>query len=240
MFRSNILIITCMIIGTAVLVSLGTWQVQRMYWKKALIERVQQRIEQPAVSLDQLVKSGLSKKDHEYLPVTVAGNFEHEHEVYFFASAPGGGAGWHVHTPIQRSDGSYVIVNRGFVPFELKDAKLRPESIATREAQLVGLLRFPLEEKPFGSVDNAINAREFFWRNVSEMASAMNNPGAFINVIVDARTTGSENTLPRAGTTILAFPNNHLQYAVTWYGLAITLLGVGGYFLLSRRQKQHG
>ena len=238
MRRSNLLILICMIVGLVVLCGLGTWQVKRLYWKEALISRVADRVARPTVALSEIEQSGFSREDHEYLPVSIIGKYDHDQEVYFFTTGKGGQPGWHVHTPLLLNDGRFLVVNRGFVPFELKEASRRAESIEPLAVEVSGLLRFPLSQKPFGSLPNSLEKREFYWRNVGEMSEAMGNPGEFLPVILDrTETTGVENALPVGGTTILRFSNNHLQYAVTWYGLALTLLAVGGYFLHSRRQE---
>lgn len=184
----------------------------------------------------------MKKEDHEYLPVTVAGTFDHDGEVYFFTTNKQGAAGWNVHTPLQLETGRTIIVNRGFVPFELKspDERLRGQIAGIQS--VTGLLRFPLKEKPFGSLANFPEKREFYWRNVPEMSAVMTQDQEieFLPVIIDAGKTENPGGWPRGDTTIVSFSNNHVQYAVTWYGLALTLLGVGGFFLYSRRQNKDG
>lgn len=237
--RSNIIVIICMVFGLAVLISLGTWQVNRLVWKEALIERVKERIASAPVPLSELADVGLKKENHEYKTVTVPGVFDHASEVYFFTTAKGGASGWNVHTPMRLDDGRFIIVNRGFVPFELKDPVKRTIGLVEGEQRVEALLRFPLTERPLGSLENSPQTREFYWRNVQEMASVMSgNADQYLPVILDQLEVEVPGTWPKGGTTITDFPNNHLQYAVTWYGLALTLLGVGGYFLVSRRQAE--
>ena len=160
MKRSDILVIVCMAAALSVLLTLGTWQVQRLYWKEALIERVQNRLSSQPVSLTELENAGLNKSEHEYLPVTVSGIFDHDKEVYFFTTGKGGASGWNVHTPLKLEDGRNVIINRGFVPFDRKDTSTRAEGQVTGPQQITGLLRFPLLEKPFGTFENALATRE--------------------------------------------------------------------------------
>lgn len=235
MTRSTILVVICMIAGTIVLCSLGTWQVKRMYWKEALIERVNNRISSIPQSLDSLLESGLSKQDHEYLPVTVEGRFDHNKEVYFFTTDKNGSSGWNVHTPILMDEGRTIIINRGFVPYERKGPASRSAGQVEGIQKITGLLRFPLTEKPLGSLDNDLSSREFYWRNTAEMAQAMNLDAKVLPLIVDANETAIPGDLPRGGTTIVSFSNNHMQYAITWFGLCLTLLGVGGYYIYSRQ-----
>jgi len=238
--RSNLILIICMISGLIVLISLGTWQVNRLYWKEELIERVQARIASEPTALIDLMENGLNKETQEYKTVFVNGTFDHDSEVYFFTTAKGGGSGWNVHTPLLFDGGSYVIVNRGFVPFDLKAPDKRSDGLLEGKQRVEALLRFPLSERPFGSLENSPKTREFYWRNVNEMASVMiGDKDEFLPIILDQLESDTPGTWPKGGTTITDFPNNHLQYAVTWYGLALTLLGVGGYFLMSRRQAEN-
>lgn len=236
--RANFVLISAMIVGITILCTLGTWQVQRLFWKEQLIERVEKRLASDAVPLETLAQTGFEKASHEYQPVSVTGTYDHSDEVYFFGTGKGGQSGWNVHTPLYLESDNVVIVNRGFVPFELKDPAKRSEGQIDGTVTVTGLLRFPLSEKPLGSLANDLQKREFYWRNVPEMSSVMGGvPNRFLPVIVDAGPQALPGGWPRGGTTILSFSNNHLQYAVTWYGLAATLIGVGGFFLWSRRRK---
>ena len=238
--RSNLVVIICMLMGLAVLTALGTWQVNRLYWKEELIERVQQRIASEPTALHSMLEQGLNKDIHEYKTVFVEGVFDHASEVYFFTTGKGGASGWNVHTRLLLNDGSSVIVNRGFVPFDLKDQANRLDGLVEGKQKVEALLRFPLDERPLGSLENSPDTREFYWRNVGEMSAVMTGTSeTYLPVILDQLETNTSGTWPRGGTTITNFPNNHLQYAVTWYGLALTLLGVGGYFLVSRRRTEN-
>ncbi len=229
-----------MVLGLAVLIALGAWQVKRLQWKEALIERVEKRIASEPVALSKLEAGGFNRDTQEYQPVFVTGTFDHDSEVYFFTTAKGGASGWNVHTPLNLNDGRVVIVNRGFVPFTLKEPEKRAEGQVLGEQRVEALLRFPLSERPLGSLANSPETREFYWRNVGEMAGVMGGAkDKYLPVILDQLENEISGGWPKGGTTITKFTNSHLQYAVTWYGLALTLLGVGGYFLFSRRQAEN-
>ncbi|MEM9329854.1 MAG: SURF1 family protein [Pseudomonadota bacterium] len=241
MRSSSIVILICMVLGLSVLCSLGTWQVNRMIWKEKLISQVEERIRQKPVGLEEIPQDTLTKETHEYRPVTMTGTFDHDSEVYFFTTSKNGLPGWNIHTPMIYGPDNAVIVNRGFVPFENRAPDSRLPGQTEGQQTVTGLLRFPLLEKPFGSLANIPDKREFYWRNVAEMSALMgaSQGVAFLPVIIDAGEEPNPGGLPIGGTTIIAFPNNHLQYAITWYGLALTLLGVGGFFLYSRRKDEN-
>jgi surfeit locus 1 family protein len=225
-----------MTVTFAILCALGTWQVKRMFWKEQLIKRVEARLESKNIEINMIADAGFDKEQHEYQPVKATGTFDHSKEVYFFTTGKSGQSGWNVHTPLSFENGKTLIVNRGFVPFSLKNQSERKDGQVDGVQSIEGLLRFPLLERPLGSLENNADKREFYWRNVSAMSSAMDlQTSNVLPVILDQRGTEQVYDWPRGGTTIIDFPNNHLQYVITWFGLALTLLGVGGYFLYMRR-----
>jgi surfeit locus 1 family protein len=156
--------------------------------------------------------------------------------MYYYTTHEGQ-AGWNVYTPLVLESGNAAIVNRGFVPAGLRDPAKRPEGQVPGKVSITGLARNPLTEKPNRIIpDNDIGDRQFFWKSMAEMALAAGlEPDALVPFFVDADATENPGGWPRGGTTIVSFPNNHLQYAITWFGLAIACLGVGGWFLFSNR-----
>ncbi len=242
MKRSTLLIVVCMIAGLAVLCSLGNWQVKRLFWKEELIARIDARIKLAPMPLDEFLDRQMLEDNWPYSPVSATGIYDHSKEVYFYATNKTGAAGWNVHTPMRLANGKLLIVNRGFVPFDWKDPSNRLDGQLTGIQQITGLVRVPGNEKPSSFVpNNALEKREFYWRSLPQMISLMGNKPdqEFVPFFIDANDAPNPGDWPQGGTTIISLPNNHLQYAVTWYGLALTLLGVGGYFLYTRRQSQH-
>jgi surfeit locus 1 family protein len=162
------------------------------------------------------------------MPVTVTGTFVHEGERHFFSTWEGA-SGFDIVTPLHLDDGRYVLVNRGFVPYDLKDASKRPKSQTTGEVTVTGLARNPLLEKPSRMVpDNDLVKNIFYWKDRDVMAATASLPAGYrlVPILVDADNTPNPGGLPVGGVTIIDLPNNHLQYAVTWYGLAAALAGV--------------
>ncbi|MGI9352620.1 MAG: SURF1 family protein [Rhizobiaceae bacterium] len=238
---STLILLVCILAGTLVLGALGTWQVKRLFWKEGLIETINNRVDREPIELISLAGQRLNREKHEYLPVSAKGIFDHSSEVYFFTTGPRGVSGWNVHTSFELDGGKRLIINRGFVPFEMKNPSSRPQGQVTGEQKIDGLLRVPMPEKPFGSLDNDLAKREFYWRSLDDMKRIMGNrEGEYLPVIIDATEASNPSGWPRGGTTILSFPNNHLQYAITWYGLVLALWGVGFFFLYSRRREKNG
>ncbi|BCG96210.1 SURF1-like protein [Mesorhizobium sp. 131-2-1] len=212
----------------AVLIGLGTWQVQRLHWKEGLLQTIDQRTHSAPRPLAELEKQFAATADVDYTPVTVTGTFLHQGERHFFATWEGA-SGFDVFTPLELEDGRIVLVNRGFVPYDLKDAAKRPQGEVAGKVTVTGLARNPLAAKPSMMLpDNDIAKNIFYWKDRDAMASSAGLPAGagLLPFFIDADKTPNPGGLPVGGVTVVDLPNSHLQYAVTWYGLAAALAGV--------------
>lgn len=224
----------------AVLLSLGTWQMQRLAWKEKLLADIAERRIEAPVALDAIEAMSKAANDLEYRPLAVSGTFAHDKERHFLATW-NGQSGYHVYTPLLLADGRYVFVNRGFVPFEKKEASTRGEGQVAGEQTLQGLAREKLAEKPSSIVpDNDLSKNVFYWKDLDAMAaSAGIAPANLVPFFVDADNKANPGGLPIGGVTQFELPNNHLQYALTWYGLALALVGVSSAYLWRVRRQRH-
>ncbi|WP_084539777.1 SURF1 family protein [Azorhizobium doebereinerae] len=222
-----------------ILVGLGTWQLERRSWKLELIRQVEERADAPARPLPPPAAWGrLSRAEDEYAHVQVTGSFDHAREtlVYTVLSDPKGearGQGFLVITPLMLPDGRSVLVNRGFVPLEKRTPASRAQGQVAGPVSVTGLLRFPEEASVFVPANDPAKDA-WYRRDPAEIAAARGLPGA-APFLIDADAAPNPGGLPQGGETRLAFPNRHLEYALTWYGLAATLLGVGLAVALSQR-----
>ncbi|NML74508.1 SURF1 family protein [Rhizobium sp. S-51] len=220
----------------AILLSLGTWQVKRLQWKEALIADIDER--RHAAPLDLVGLEALAAKggDVDYRAAEAKGTYLHDKERHFLATFRGR-AGFYVYTPLQLADGGYLFVNRGFVPYELKDPLKRPEGQLQGEQTVEGLARARLAEKPSSLVpDNDEVKNIFYWKDLDRMAASTGLPlDKVLPFFLDADATPVPGGMPQGGVTEIDLPNSHLQYAITWYGLALALAGVAGYALLRRK-----
>ena len=209
----------------AVLIALGTWQVERMGWKDQLLATIDQRIHQPPRSIEALLAGESAGEPIDYVPVRLSGTFDHAGERYFLATREGE-AGWHVYTPFRLSGSErWLFVNRGFVPYAMKDEATRPAGNPTGFVDITGLARTAPTEKPGSFLpDNDPKQNVFFWRNVADMAKGLSLPAdAALPFFVDASPDSSMPGGPIGGVTVVDLPNNHLQYAITWFSLAAAL-----------------
>jgi len=208
--------------AVAVMIGLGFWQIERLHQKEALIASVAAGMRAAPVPLAEVLRDGAAKAEWHH--VTVDGHFVHDKEAYLFARGPMGAVGLQVVTPLVQADGKTVLVNRGFVPPTLKDPGARSAGQVTGEVALNGVLR--LSQEP-GMFTPPADAKEHLWfvKNVPGLAAAM-DVTVEAPVIIEADATPNPGGWPLGGQTVIDFPNDHLQYALTWFGLALTLVGV--------------
>lgn len=227
-------------ISFSILIGLGTWQVQRLHWKEELIATIDERVVSEPRSLAQIEALAAAHESVEYWPVIVTGVFHHEGERHFFATHKGQ-SGYFIFTPLELDDGRFLLVNRGFVPFDRKDASARAQGQVEGVQTVTGLAREPVAEKPNSLMpDNDPAKNIFYWKDVGAMAASngIGNPEDYLGFVVDADDTPNPGGLPVGGVTLIELPNSHLQYAVTWYGIAAALAGVLGVWLWGKRRSE--
>jgi surfeit locus 1 family protein len=214
-------------IALVILLSLGTWQLYRLQWKEHLIAGIEARRQAAPATLVEVEQKAKAGADIDYVPVSVSGTFEHAHEQYFLATSAGE-VGYHVYTPLVLADGRTIFVNRGFVPEALKDPGRRAQGQGAGAVTITGLARARLDGKPSWVVPENEPAKQlYFWKDLDAMAASAAVPmDKLVPFFVDADATPNPGGWPRGGVTQLDLPNNHLSYALTWYGLAAVLLVV--------------
>lgn len=224
-----------------VLLALGTWQVERLHWKEGLLAAIATRTAAAPAPLEAIEKRFRETGDVEYWPVEASGTFLHDRERHFLATWDGQ-AGFYVYTPLRLADGRVVLVNRGFVPYDLKDAAKRPGGQIPGAVTVTGLARNPLAAKPsFVVPENSSVENIFYWKDRDAMASSTGLPtgeAALVPFFIDAGPGAAPGGWPQGGVTIVDLPNSHLQYAFTWYGLAAALVAVMGSWLWRGRQER--
>jgi len=225
------------LVALAILLTLGTWQMQRLAWKNDLIGRIEARaFGEPGPVPAEADWPRVSPEADEYRRVRLTGTFLHDQEaaVHGLMSASRGQPvqGFYILTPLRLANGSHVMVNRGFVPTELRDPAARAQGQVAGEVTVTGLLRNREERAPFVPENEPARDR-WYTRDPAAIAAArgLTRVSPFL---VDADATPNPGGWPRGGQTALRLPNNHLQYAVTWYGIALTLVGVFAAFAWRR------
>jgi surfeit locus 1 family protein len=229
------------LIGLAILVALGVWQLQRLAWKEALIAEISARVGAPSVAPPPEAEwPRLNPAEYEYRHVRVAGAFDFAHQALVFRTLENprgryGGPGYLVLTPLSLADGAIIIVNRGFIPGDRKDAASRRGEAGAGSVEVVGLMRASEPRNWFTPADDPARG-EWFTRDPSAIAQAM-KLDRVAPFTIDADAGPDPSVLPEGGETILAFPNNHFGYALTWFGIALALAGVFAVFAWKKRRE---
>jgi len=213
------------LIALAILISLGTWQVERLHWKEGLLADIAERQVAAPVPLADIEAMAAASGDIEYRKVTATGRYVNNKERHFFATWRGQ-TGYYIYTPLELADGRALFVNRGFVPFENKEPEMRMQGQLTDQQTVTGLARQKLPGKPSWVVpDNDVAKNIFYWKDLDVMAESVGlDKARVIPFFVDADSTPNPAGLPIGGVTQVDLPNDHLQYAFTWYGLAAVLI----------------
>lgn len=212
-----------------VLLGLGTWQVERRAWKHALVARVDARVHAEPVPAPGPAEWAGIGPDDAYRHVRLEGTFLNGRETLVQAVI-GEGPGFWVLTPLRRPDGSVVLVNRGFVPAERRDPATRRDGQIAGDTVVTGLLRL---SEPGGAFlrTNAPADGRWYSRDVAAIAAARGLTGAAPYFVDADAAPENPGGLPVGGRTVIAFADNHLVYAITWYAMALMLAGAVLYAL---------
>ncbi len=211
------------------LLALGTWQLQRLEWKRALVAAREVALAAPPI----VAPADFDPARHAGRRVRLTGRFLHQKEMHGAPRTRDGRIGLRVVTPLLLPDGAVVLVDRGWVPAERKSPATRRAGQIRGRATIEGVIRAPVEKGRFVP-DNQPADNLWFSFDVSAMAKA----AALERVrpyLVEAGPAPNPGGLPLGSTSRVEIRNDHLGYAVTWYSLAAALLAIYILFARSRR-----
>jgi surfeit locus 1 family protein len=232
--------VALMLTGLAVLISLGTWQLERKAWKEGLISALTERLAQPPVPLPGPGGwDALTPARDEFRRVAFAATFLHDREAHLYSAgselrADVTGPGYFVFTPARLADGRLVMVDRGFVPEANRDPKARPQGQIPGEVRIIGALRWP--EQPGWFAPDPDPARNLWFRRDPGSMARAKELGRIAPFYVAQEGPIPPGGLPKPGFLTVNLRNPHLQYALTWYGLAVVLIVVFLSWVTSRRR----
>lgn len=213
----------------AVLVGLGTWQVQRLHWKEGVIAYREARLAMPPVS----VGEETADEDLAFRRARATGRFLHSREFLISNRVRGGRAGFDVVTPLRLGPADIVLVNRGWIPLDRADPDTRREGLVATKTAVTGILRKPGKTSPWVP-DNEPARNVWYYADPEAMASVAGLAGVRDTVLVaDARP--NPGGLPAGRKPKVEIANRHLEYALTWYGLALVLAVI--YFVFHWRRE---
>jgi len=213
-------------VALAILCGLGTWQLKRLAWKEALLARIAALQSAPAVPASPVLERAGQGADADFTRVTL--------DCPGLASAPflelyairDGQAGSRLVSacPVAAGRFASVLVDRGFVADSIS---ARPPVTPGDRAPftLTGVLRKP-DPKTFVTPPNEPAANRWYWRDLPAMAGALGvrAPAPLVLTAEISTNPGWKALVPAPLPTEI--PNRHLEYALTWFGLAGALLAV--------------
>lgn len=209
----------------AVAMGLGIWQMERREWKRGILDRIAVSQAAPPITLDELLKGDPLR--HEYGRVKVIGTFLHDKEFYLAARSLKNKVGLQVVTPLRTDDGRVTLFDRGWIPQESKDPARRATGQLQGQVELTGIVRRSQERRQFAP-ENVPDRNVWFHVDVPLMRSmAGGKPDPKLDAFfLEADGTANPGGVPVGGQTRTDIPNDHLQYAITWFLIALALAGV--------------
>ncbi len=221
-------------LGIAVLLALGIWQLFRLAEKQEQLAEIAERANAQPLSLTEVMARRDKGGDIEFDAVKVRGVFDHASERHKLASFEGS-PGWQIITPFRSDEGIMALVDRGVVPAGLKDPARRNENPAAVELHAV--VRAHGHQRGFFDPDNDADGNLWYWWDVPAMLSSVAiAPDLQVAPFILQELPGSDpSRFPRPAGPAAQLRNNHLQYAITWFAFAATLLVIAGLFIRKQR-----
>ncbi|OKH87843.1 SURF1 family protein [Thalassospira sp. TSL5-1] len=215
-----------------VLMALCVWQIERLFWKENLIAEREARsalspIEFP-VDVDKI------NPDMAFRAAIAHGRFLHDQEMYLMARTMQGSVGYQVITPLEQADGRIILVNRGWVPDDKRDPATRPEGQIKGKVEVTGVIQIA-RPRHWAQPENDPVKNQWFYVDPPHMAEEAGGDLAS-PYYLEADATPNPGGLPIGGQARVMLPNNHLQYAITWFCLAVALVVI---FVVYHRRPPH-
>jgi surfeit locus 1 family protein len=205
---------------------LGVWQLDRLAWKLDLMAASQARSTGAALKIETALSEAASLEEARFRRVTASGIFDHKREVLLYWPAPKG-TGYKVITPLIREGAPAILVDRGFIPEHLKDPATRVSGQIEGSVEVTGIIRL-VGQGTWGVSSRLSSEAIWTWRDLDGMARWMSLK-APVPVFIQTLPTGTNlvsGGWPRPSEPEFVFTNNHLSYALTWFGLAFALISV--------------
>lgn len=229
--------------GLAILIGLGLWQLDRKVWKEDLIATLTARLAAPpSAGVPPRVQwQTLDPAQMEFRRVAVPVEFLKGQDALVYTAGSAlrpdvKGIGYWVFTPARLPGGSLVVVNRGFLPIERKDAVTGAAAPPPGSVDIVGILRWP-DQRSLFTPDDEPDHNVWYIRDPAAIAAAK-GWGTVAPFVIDLESPPSQSGLPSVGRLQINLRDPHLQYALTWFGLAATLVGVYIALMLGRFRKR--
>jgi surfeit locus 1 family protein len=220
------------VLGCAILIGLGVWQLQRLETKQALLQQIEKRQTLAPVSLEQALAAAEATGDIDYLPIKTKGRFESQ-TAFLMLTTFDGSVAWRVIAPFRSNDDVLVLVDRGVIP----DGRRANLEVATpspdREVELSGYALWHRSSPGLFVPENDATANIWHWWDVPAMLAGL-QLGEALKVapfVLHLAPTEDSLAFPRPVPADAPLRNYHLQYALTWFALAVVLAIFAGLFI---------
>ncbi|MBA4749164.1 MAG: hypothetical protein H2057_00930 [Alphaproteobacteria bacterium] len=208
------------VLAISFLLGLGTWQLQRLAWKEAMIAQINKQLAEPPVSIEEVLSCASEPTACEFRKIVVTGHYEHDQEAHLYGRTRGGKPMTHLVTPFVLSSGSVILVDRGWVPESVDMKTLTP---VAGELTLHGYIRQKSARNTF-TPDNNYEKNRLFSVDPTEWAHEK-KATTLLPFYLVLEVKDSDQLFPRPSDALtLGLRNFHLSYAITWYMLALALL----------------
>jgi len=202
------------LLALTVLISLGTWQLERLRWKTEIISSMNEKIMLPLIEINTSVINNI--KNYNYRSIKLNGYFLYDNQITIYSKILNGKVGRHLIIPFKTKFGN-ILINRGFVPEDYildKDTEKEFKNVL-----ITGRVKFQQKINYFTPKNNLLG-NEWYYINLDEIST-------YFNISLNDFYLIEENNLndkyPLGSQFIINIPNDHLQYAITWFSLAIVL-----------------
>jgi surfeit locus 1 family protein len=231
------------LIAFAILISLGTWQLQRKAWKENLIETLTRKFAGPAIDLPPPAQwASLRQDKDEFTRVKFRADYLQGKDAIVWATGSGlrddvKGPGIFVFTPATLPQGEVVVINRGYVAEQKPTGATKRPAPVEGPAEITGILRWPEQKGWELTTSFDKGAQLWFVRDQTAMAQEY-GWGNVAPFYIERESQQPADGIAPPGLLSPHLPDNHLQYAVTWYGFAVVLLAVFGFWVRSRNKPE--
>ncbi|WAQ86666.1 hypothetical protein PtA15_7A394 [Puccinia triticina] len=203
--------------------ALGTWQVQRLSWKKDLIKDLENKMALEPIGLPKHINPKVIP-EFEYRKVKLRGRFDHAKEIFIESRTREAELGYHLITPFYPDNGGEpILINRGFIKREFKNPQSRPLSRESADIEVVGMLR-KQENKSFFQPSNSKGSNQWYFVDIQEIADHLGTSPILVDAITYANSGKlkemASKGLPIGRSPQISLRNMHATYIATWYGLS--------------------
>ena len=211
------------------LLALGGWQISRMEWKENIITNIATANEQAPLTFDQIPDKAEDYAELGFRKAKIRGTFISDVEFHIAARFHKSQQGYHVHTPFRMEDDRIILLNRGWIPVDLKNPEQRPDSIAEGWQELEVQIRTDNDATSYTHENQPIN-NMWFHKEIEIMSA--DSSYKLVPFAADVVGDNNQKTLPVPSSGDIDLRNDHFQYSLTWFGMALCILlfYVGGHY----------